>query len=79
MTKLLKHCKFVFMAKINVDKGKCIGCGLCVSINADCFKMSDDGKAEVIVKEQCGCGCNCEDKTAKEAVESCPVKAITIK
>jgi len=68
LTKSLKHCKFVSMSKINIDKGKCIGCGLCVSINADCFKMGDDGKAEAVAKEKCDC---------KEAVDSCPVQAIT--
>jgi ferredoxin len=32
------------MAKVN--KKKCIGCGLCVSIAPETFFMDDDGKAK---------------------------------
>jgi ferredoxin len=62
------------MAKVIVDKEKCIGCGTCVSLCPDCFKLGEDNKAEVI-KSDCerGEGCN-----LKEAVESCPVDAISV-
>jgi len=59
------------MAKIKIDKKKCIGCGACVSICSKSFELVD-GKAKVKnpeVKE-----ITCE----KEAEESCPVKAIKI-
>jgi ferredoxin len=57
--------------KPKVDKDKCIGCGTCVLIADKSFKLGDDGKAEAI--EPAG------DPQAKiqEAVESCPVGAIS--
>lgn len=56
-----------------VDEDKCIGCGTCVSICPDVFELNEQGKA--IVKDPAGCAkCNCQ-----EAVESCPVDAITLK
>jgi ferredoxin len=55
---------------IKVDKNKCIGCGLCVSMCPDVFKMDDEGKSVVISQDNKEC--------AKEAVASCPVKAISI-
>lgn len=61
------------MSKIKVDPVKCIGCGLCTSIVEDCFRINDQGKAEAV------CECKeegCEAKV-KEAIESCPVQAIT--
>lgn len=60
------------MQKISVDPIKCIGCGLCVSIAEDCFRLNDQGKAQAV----CECkdeGCNAK---VKDAVESCPVTAI---
>lgn len=65
------------MLKIKVDPIKCIGCGLCASISEKCFRINDQGKAEVI--EGCGEdeGCKeCEEKV-KEIIESCPVQAIS--
>ena len=52
---------------IKIDKEKCIGCGLCVSICEDVFEMKED---KAIVKAQKKTPC------VKEAIESCPVKAI---
>ena len=75
MTKLPKQCKLRNMSKLKVDSGKCIGCGLCVSIAGDCFKLNDNGKAEATCE-----GDQKKDGNAKvmEAIESCPVQAITI-
>lgn len=58
-----------------IDKDTCIGCGLCVSICSDIFKMDDDGKAVAIDEEIT------DDfmDDAKEAEEQCPVIAIEIR
>lgn len=58
------------MKKPKVDKNLCIGCGLCVSLCPDVFQLGEDGRSEA--KDPFG-ECNLE-----EAVESCPVAAITI-
>lgn len=58
------------MKKIKVDKDLCIGCGLCSVIAEKAFKISDEGKAEVLDVSQ-------EDENKlKEAIESCPTGAI---
>ncbi len=59
--------------KANVNKETCIGCGLCETICPDVFAMKES-VAEVIVETvppQAERGC-------RQAVESCPVAAITI-
>jgi ferredoxin len=54
-----------------VDKEKCTGCGTCTTICPDVFELKD-GKSNV--KKPQGCSnCNCA-----QAVESCPVGAITL-
>lgn len=53
-----------------VDKETCIGCGACVTIAPKTFKLDSEGKAEVINPP----GDN--EKTIKEAIDSCPVEAI---
>lgn len=61
--------------KGNVDKDKCIGCGLCPSICPEIFEMDDDDKAKaknIDIPEG-------EIDSAKEAEESCPVNAISVK
>ena len=57
-----------------VDKDLCIGCGVCPSVAPTMFEMNDEGLADVIVDEiPAG-----EEDLAEEAVESCPVGAITV-
>jgi len=60
------------MVKIRVDQEKCIGCGACVSICPSGFKMVE-GKAVEKNKEVKKLTCE------KDAAESCPVGAITVK
>jgi len=59
------------MAKINIDKNKCIGCGACASICSTTFEMKD-GKANVKSQPK---KITCE----KQAADSCPVQAISVK
>ena len=54
---------------IEVNKEKCIGCGLCASICKKVFEIKDDGKAHVKSQENLPC--------VKEAIKNCPVGAIT--
>ncbi|MDD5291482.1 MAG: ferredoxin [Patescibacteria group bacterium] len=56
---------------IKVTQELCIGCGACVSLCPDVFKINDAGKSEVISEENVAC--------AKNAAESCPVQAIEVK
>ncbi len=55
---------------IKVNKELCLGCGACVSLCPDVFKMNDAGKSEVIDEENIAC--------ARNAAESCPVQAISV-
>ncbi len=57
-----------------VDQELCIGCGVCPSVAPSIFDMNDDGKAYPIVDEA-PAG---DEDVAEEAVESCPVAAITL-
>lgn len=59
--------------KVKVDKDKCISCGLCTNMCPNIFLMDEDNKSEVVkqpsTKEEEAC--------AKEAIEACPVEAIS--
>ena len=52
---------------VKVIKSKCAGCGTCAALCPECFKMDDDGKAEVI-KQDCDC--------VQDAKNNCPTEAI---
>ena len=58
------------MSKPVVNHDLCIGCGTCESLCPNVFKM--DGGKSTVVTEDCG-DCDCQ-----EAVDSCPVSAISI-
>ena len=58
--------------EIKHNKGECIGCGGCVAICPENWKMNGP-KAEPIKKKIEKEGCN------KNAAEVCPVKCIIIK
>ena len=56
------------MAKIKIDKEKCIGCGLCVTLNNKVFEIKNQ-KAAIKPGQ--------EKVISKEVVEGCPVQAIS--
>ena len=58
--------------KLEINKEKCLGCGMCVGINSDIFEFDDDGLTKVDntkINDD-----NTED--AENAINSCPVGAI---
>jgi ferredoxin len=58
------------MSKPVVNKDLCIGCGTCEALCAQVFKI-EDGKSVVVATE-------CGDCDLQEAVDSCPVGAISL-
>ncbi|MFZ5955200.1 MAG: ferredoxin [Nanoarchaeota archaeon] len=60
------------MAKIKVDKEKCIGCGSCESVCPEIFKMNE-GKAEAKKAQVSKIS-----ESLKEAKDTCPMDAISI-
>ena len=62
------------MAKTpQIDKGTCIGCGLCTATCANVFKMGSDGKAQVSNPS------GDSEECIQSAIDSCPVQAISWK
>jgi len=55
---------------VAVDREKCIGCGLCVSMCPDVFEFVDDNKAQAKAAA-------CKSCDVKQVAQSCPVQAIT--
>ena len=55
-----------------VDQEKCIGCGACVAVAGNTFKLNAEGKSEVINPT------GDPEETIQQAVEGCPVGAITL-
>ena len=58
--------------KIVIDQELCVGCGACASLCPEVFRMTDDGKSEIIDENSCE-KCDCE-----MVVNSCPVGAMKI-
>ena len=53
---------------IIVNSNLCIGCGVCISLAPENFKLNDEGKCEIIS--------NKIDEKTEDAKNSCPVAAI---
>ncbi len=60
------------MYKIKINREKCKGCGICVDVCPENWKIWDDNKAHVIRFKVKNIGRN------KKAAEECPFGAITI-
>jgi len=56
--------------KPTVNQNLCIGCGLCQSIYPEVFRLGEDGKSRVVGECQ-------DEKKCQEAIDSCPVRAIS--
>ena len=56
---------------VRVDKNTCIGCGACASTCPEVFEMGEDGKSHV--KK----GSKGDEKCVQEAIDDCPVDAIS--
>jgi len=56
---------------VKVDEEKCIGCGACSAACSDVFEMGDDMKAHVKA------GADTSKDCTKEAIDVCPVDAIS--
>jgi len=68
------------MAKIKLEREKCIGCGSCAALCSKYFEMVDDGKSHII-------GTTKQDfeeleiekiECAESAAEACPAQCIHI-
>ncbi len=52
---------------IKVDQNTCIGCGTCAATCEESYAINAEGKAEFVKESAC----------ANNAIEACPVKAIS--
>lgn len=71
------------MAKIIIEREKCIGCGTCQALCPKQFELIDDGKASLIGGKRDAKTGNDNIETdklgcAEAAADSCPVQCIHI-
>jgi len=59
------------MANPTVNQELCVGCGLCEQVCSDIFEMAADGNAQVKADA------NLEASCLQDAVDQCPVEAIS--
>ncbi|NPA86642.1 MAG: ferredoxin [Candidatus Diapherotrites archaeon] len=60
--------------RVWVDKETCIGCGVCVAIAPNYFKLDEDGKS-VAIKEEVD---PADEEIVRTAAQSCPTGSIKI-
>lgn len=56
---------------VKVNKKTCIGCGACAAICSEVFEMNDDMKAQV------KSGADAKASCVQDAIDGCPVSAIS--
>jgi len=56
---------------VKVDSNTCIGCTLCTQICPNVFEMQNDGKSKAVN------ACNDTSEKLEQAIEACPVDAIS--
>jgi ferredoxin len=59
------------MKKVKVNQDTCIGCGACEATAPKTFKLNAQGKS--VPKDPAGD----DEETIQNAIDSCPVKAIS--
>ena len=69
--------------KIEIERGGCIACGACYSVDPSHFEPDEEGKSTVIGGEtyanaSSGVFDDDEIENAREAEDSCPVSIITV-
>jgi ferredoxin len=69
--------------KIEIERGGCIACGTCYSVDPSHFEPDDEGKSTVIGGETDGNSSSGvfddeEVENAREAEDSCPTSVITV-
>ena len=57
---------------VTIDQMECVGCGACVEIAGDVFRLNADDKAEVYGKVT-----EANTNEVQEAIDTCPVSAIS--
>lgn len=58
---------------VTIDKDKCIGCGVCVSMLDTVFSMDDDQGIATVASPD-----GASEDDIREVAEACPVEAITL-
>jgi len=68
------------MAKIKLEREKCIGCGSCAALCPKFFEMADDGKSHIkgSVKQDVEELEAAKAECAEAASEACPAQCIHI-
>lgn len=59
-------------ARIEVDRDRCTGIGMCESIDPDVFEVADDGDLIILRAEIT------DEELAHEATRACPAMALSI-